>query len=169
MTVALRHIGGESAAEALSRLVRTDPDAHTRVMAAGALREVEGRHRIDVLVAALADSEPDVRATVAYTLETIRSREAVPALLGALRREADPDVAKAMIQALGASKDPRATDGLMRVLGDSAPPVREAAARELGELGDERAVTALIAATRDSDHEVRLTAVWALDALQQAP
>ena len=79
-----------------------------------------------------------------------------------------PTSPEALIQALGASKDLRATDGLVRVLGDSVPPVREAAARMLGELGDARAVAPLIAATRDSDHEVRLTAVWALDALQQA-
>jgi HEAT repeat protein len=37
----------------------------------------------------------------------------------------------------------------------------------LGLLGDERAVEALFAATRDADHQVRLTAVWALDSLQQ--
>jgi len=38
----------------------------------------------------------------------------------------------------------------------------------LGMLGDERAAEPLIAATRDPDHEVRLTAVWALDALEQS-
>jgi HEAT repeat protein len=166
-TVALRRIGGEGAADALGQLLRSDPNAHTRVMAAGALREVEGRHRVAVLQAALADVEPDVRATAAYALETLRSRESVPALLTALGREADPDVAEALVQALGASKDPRATVGLVRMLGDSVPRVREAAARMLGDLGDGRAVAPLIAATRDSDHEVRLTAVWALDALQQ--
>jgi HEAT repeat protein len=38
----------------------------------------------------------------------------------------------------------------------------------LGELGDERAVEPLIEATRDPEHKVRLTAVWALDALQRS-
>lgn len=167
-TVALRQIGGEAAADALARLVLTDPDAHTRVMAAGALRQVEGRDRVAILQAALADSDADVRATAAYALESIKSREAVPALLAAVERETDPDVTEALAHALGASGDPRATDGLVRVLGDSVPRLREAAAQMLGQLGDERAVEPLIAATRDSDHEVRLTAVWALDALQQA-
>jgi HEAT repeat protein len=37
----------------------------------------------------------------------------------------------------------------------------------LGMLGDPRAAEPLMAATRDPDHEVRLTAVWALDALRQ--
>ena len=166
-TVALRRIGGEAAADVLGALLRSDPNPHTRVMAAGALREIDGRHRIAVLQTALRDVEPGVRANAAYTIETIGGREAVPALLAALGHETDPDVAEALVGALGASKDPRATDGLVRVLGDSVPRVREAAARVLGELGDVRAVAPLIAATRDGDHEVRLTAVWALDALQQ--
>jgi HEAT repeat protein len=168
MTVALKRIGGEQAAEALARLVRSDPDGHTRVMAAAALRKVEGSRRVAVLEAALRDAEPDVRAVAAYALETIGSRASVPALLAALEQETDPDVQESLLQALGASKDPRATAGLVRVLGDSVPRVREAAARVLGALGDERAVAALIAASRDSDHEVRLTAVWALDALQRS-
>jgi HEAT repeat protein len=45
--------------------------------------------------------------------------------------------------------------------------LRESAAHMLGMLDDERAVEPLIAATRDPDHEVRLTAVWALDALEK--
>jgi HEAT repeat protein len=167
-TVALRQIGGEEAAEALAHLVQSDPDAHTRVMAAGSLRQVEGRRRLAVLQEALADREADVRTTAAYALETIRSRESVPALLAALKAETDPDVTEALAHALGATGDPRATDGLVRVLGDTVPQLREVAAKMLGELGDARAVEPLIAATRDSDHEVRLTAVWALDALQQA-
>jgi HEAT repeat protein len=137
------------------------------VMAAGALRQVEGRRRLAVLQGALSDREADVRATAAYALETIRSRAAVPALLAALRTETDPDVTEALAHALGATRDPRATGGLVRVLGDTVPRLREVAAKMLGELGDARAVEPLIAATRDGDHEVRLTAVWALDALRQ--
>jgi HEAT repeat protein len=72
-----------------------------------------------------------------------------------------------MMHALGASGDPRATNGLIQALGDTLPALRESAAEMLGQVGDERAVDPLIAATRDPDHKVRLTAVWALDALQQ--
>jgi HEAT repeat protein/beta-lactamase regulating signal transducer with metallopeptidase domain len=168
MTVALREIRGEPAAEALARLVRNDPDAHTRVMAVTALGRFESRGRMTVLEAALTDSAPEVRATAAWTLETIGSRALVPRLLAALAAESDVEARDAFIHALGASEDPVAVDGLVRALADTVPQLRESAAHMLGMLGDERAVEPLIAATRDPDHEVRLTAVWALDALEQA-
>jgi HEAT repeat protein/beta-lactamase regulating signal transducer with metallopeptidase domain len=167
MTVALRQIGGDAAAEALARLVATDADPHTRVMAAGALARVESRVRVPALSAALADTSAEVRATAASALEALGDRSAVPVLLAALDREPDPDAREALVEALGATHDPRATAGLVRALSDSLPRLREAAARRLGELADEVAAGPLIAATRDSDHRVRLTAVWALDALER--
>jgi len=167
MTVALREIRGEPAAEALARLVRSDPDAHTRVMALTALGRFESRVRLETLETALMDSAPEVRATAAWTLQTIGSRASVPRLLAALAAEGNVEARDALIHALGASGDPAAVDGLVRALADTVPQLRESAAQVLGVLGDERAVEPLIAATRDPDHEVRLTAVWALDALEQ--
>jgi HEAT repeat protein/beta-lactamase regulating signal transducer with metallopeptidase domain len=168
MTVALREIRGEPAAEALARLVRNDPDAHTRVMAASALGRFESGGRRAALEAALADPAAEVRATAAWTIETIGSRASVPRLLAGLASERDTEARDAFIHALGASEDPAAVDGLVRALADTVPQLRESAAHMLGMLGDERAVEPLIAATRDPDHEVRLTAVWALDALEQS-
>jgi HEAT repeat protein/beta-lactamase regulating signal transducer with metallopeptidase domain len=168
MTVALQRIRGEAAADALVRLVRTDADPHTRVMAAGALGKFNSRARRPALETALADADPDVRGKAAAALERTGERASVPALLAALEREADDDAADAMIHALGASADPRATDGLIAALGRREPRLRERAAQMLGQVGDERAVDPLVAATRDPDHEVRLTAVWALDALRAA-
>jgi HEAT repeat protein len=72
MTVALREIRGEPAAEALGRLVRNDPDAHTRVMAVSALGRFESRGRMAVLEAALADSAPEVRAACSTLSATRR-------------------------------------------------------------------------------------------------
>ena len=167
MTVALKRIGGEPAAEVLARLVRSDPDAHTRVMAAGALGQVEADVRLPALEAALRDSTTDVRSTAASSLGRIATPAAVPALLTALAKETDLDAGQAIVEALGATHDRRATAGLAQALAAGAPQLRESAARVLGTLGDERAVEALIAATRDPDHRVRLTAVWALDGLQR--
>jgi HEAT repeat protein len=168
MTVALRQIRGEPAAEVLARLLRADPDVHTRMMAASGLSRFESRIRLGALESALADSAAEVRATAATGLQTLENRAAVPALLTALARESDPDAREAMVHALGATGDPRATAGLVAVLADSLPGLRTSAAHMLGKLGDERAVEPLIDATRDADHQVRLTAVWALDALQQS-
>ena len=168
MTVALRQIAGEAAADALARLVRSDPDAHTRVMAAGALAKFESRGRLAALEGALADSAAEVRATAAWALQELHSRGVVPALLTALVRERDVEARDALVHALGASDDARATPGLVSALRDTVPELRQSAAQMLGGLDDERAVEPLIIATRDPDHRVRLTAVWALDALQRS-
>lgn len=168
MTVALHQIRGEAAAEALARLARSDPDPHTRVMATGALGKLRSRIRVPALEDALEDPAAEVRANAASALERIGGGASVPALLAALERETDPEACDALIHALGASQDHRATDGLIVALADTVPQLRESAAQMLGKLGDERAVDPLIAATRDPDHQVRLTAVWALDALRQA-
>jgi len=168
MTVALQQIEGEPAADALARLVRTDGNPHTRVMATNAVGKFQSRARTPALKAALADRDPSVRASAARALERMGERGTVPVLLAALNRETDVDAADAMIRALGAAADPRATDGLIAALARGEPGLRESAAQMLGKLGDERAVDPLIGATRDPDHEVRLTAVWALDALRAA-
>jgi HEAT repeat protein len=168
MTVALQQIEGEPAAEALARLVRTDADPHTRIMAVNALGKFLSHARTPALEAALADPDPDVRANAACAIERMGERATVPALLAAVGRETDVDAADAMIHALGAAADPRATDGLIAALAGGVPRLRESAVQMLGKLGDERAVDPLISATRDPDHEVRLTAVWALDALRAA-
>ncbi len=163
MTVALMQIGGERSADVLARLLRTDPDAHTRIMAANALKQTEARSRIPALESALADPDPAVRSKAATMLAT---PESVAALLAALSRESDPDVRDALLRALGASGDRRATPALVQVLAGDIPHLRETAALMLARLHDETAVEPLVAATRDPDHRVRLTAVGALDSLR---
>jgi HEAT repeat protein len=167
MTIALRDIRGDAAATALGRLLRSDPDPLTRVMAATALTHFETASRIASLEGGLRDAMPAVRSAAAWSLEEVGGRQSVAALLAALARESDPDAGKAIVRALGATGDPAAVDGLVGALGAEASQIRESAAHVLGALGDVRAVPALMVATRDPDHEVRLTAVWALDALQQ--
>ena len=167
MTIALRDIRGDAAAAALGRLLRSDADPHTRVMAAAALTHFESASRIASLEGGLRDTMSEVRSAAAWSLEEVGSRHSVAALLAALARESDPDAGKAIVHALGATRDPGAVDGLVGALGAEASRIRESASHVLGVLGDVRAVPALMAATRDPDHEVRLTAVWALDALQQ--
>ena len=167
VTVALRQIRGEAAAQALARLARSDPNAHTRIMAASALSTFESRIRLTALRGALKDSEAEVRAKAAHSLERLADRGAVPDLLAALEVERYAIARDAMIRALGASHDRRATTGLILALGDADPGLRQTAGEMLGELGDARAADALIATTRDPIHEVRLTAVWALDRLRR--
>lgn len=163
MTVALMQIGGERSAGALARVLQHDPDEHTRIMAANALSNVEGRSRTPALQAALADPDPAVRSKAAGALATA---ESVPALLDALSHESEPAVRGALLNALGAAGDRRATPAIARVLAGDSPALRETAALVMGRLHDEAAVEPLIAATRDPSHRVRLTAVRALDSLR---
>lgn len=55
---------------------------------------------------------------------------------------------------------------LITLLGDSDPWVRMAAARALGEVRDERALTRLVAALADDNWRVRELAVWALSEMK---
>jgi beta-lactamase regulating signal transducer with metallopeptidase domain len=57
---------------------------------------------------------------------------------------------------------------LITLLGDSDEWVRMAAARALGELRDERALTKLVATLSDDDWRVRELAVWALSEMKDA-
>jgi HEAT repeat protein len=57
---------------------------------------------------------------------------------------------------------------LITLLGDSDEWVRMAAARALGELRDERALTKLVATLADDDWRVRELAVWALSEMKDS-
>jgi HEAT repeat protein len=63
---------------------------------------------------------------------------------------------------MGRSADPSWTDRLMPVLGSEDPQLRLEAARALGEIEDERAVTPLVELVDDPVTEVRLAVVEAL-------
>jgi hypothetical protein len=106
---------------------------------------------------------------------TPRRREAV-VLLGYCRSagieglksamaDDDPEVRRAAIRALGETKDPRATEVLVRTLGGADCSARVDAARALARLGDRRTVPALLAAMRDESSVVRTEAATALGAL----
>jgi HEAT repeat protein len=69
---------------------------------------------------------------------------------------------------LGKLHDPRAIDPLAATLsGDRSPVVRESAARALGLIGSPGALPALQhAAQTDSDHDVRRSAQFAAEVIQ---
>jgi HEAT repeat protein len=67
--------------------------------------------------------------------------------------------------ALGAIKDPQATDRLIETLEDNRSEVRKAAALALGEIGDSRALQSLIKAIANRDLETRRAAAEALGSI----
>ena len=133
--------------------------------------------------AAASDSRPrpkpsvdELKALLLNAAQTERARIRAADLLGALD---DPRAEAALIEALSDTKEPvrfgaaralgrsgraAAVQPLLKLLGSPDEPrlVRGAAALSLGDIGDARAVTALVATRRDAAAEMRVAARQAL-------
>jgi HEAT repeats len=127
-------------AATLARALRYVGDDYTRGDAAKALAE-EGGMGAEILLNALAEPEPRVRATAAEGLRRVAWKDV-------------DDTVRA-----------RAGVRLIAALGDSNPGVRSAAAGALGRVGGTGAVRALRAASTDSVESVRLGVASALGRL----
>jgi HEAT repeat protein/beta-lactamase regulating signal transducer with metallopeptidase domain len=159
---------------AVSPSVRVPADLASRVSAAVARsfsRSAEPQdtvrmsQRLAALVAALRDSDVEVRRTAANSLGQIEDKRAVPALIAALR-DSDGEVRQQAAWALGQLEDRRATEPLIAALKDSSIELRRKAAWALGQLEDPAAAPGLAAALRDDDAQVRRTAAWGLGQLE---
>jgi HEAT repeat protein len=122
---------------------------------------------VEALIAALADSDPDVRETVVMTLGRMRDERIVPALLPLLK-DSNTDVREHVVFALSRSGDPRAAAAVMTMIDDASPDVRQQAVHLLGQSRNRDAVPALLKALKDSSADVRQQAVFGLGQLRDA-
>jgi HEAT repeat protein len=130
---ALGDVEGEEAARALAEVAKNDPDAHTRGMAIGSLaKRAERDLTVPALVGLLGDADVDIREKAARGLAEIGEERAVSGLVDRLANEGVP----------------RVRDGIVRALAGFA--------------GDPRAVDGLLAAIRDPEWGVRLSAAAGL-------
>jgi HEAT repeat protein len=114
------------------------------------------------LVAALGDGENTSRRNAALEALVRCGRDAVSTLVEA-SHDADADVRKQVVDALGGIGDEGAADRLAEMLADPDPNVRGAAADSLGAIGSEASVSALLAAlNEDRETLVRLSVLGAL-------
>src|SRR5262249_46336317 len=138
-------------------LVHDDPQVEVRRAAAEDLARF-------TLLAELEDLDPETAARLRTTLfdvtrdedEDPRVRNSALASLGYFSDVAmmdqlasafsTPTLRLGAVRGMGRSADPRWTDRLMPVLGSDDPLIRAEAARALGEIEDERAVTPLVEA-----------------------
>jgi HEAT repeat protein len=155
---------------ALLRHVK-DPDRDVRLAVIRALRSSVGDERVAPLVGVLNDPDPQIRAAAAGSLGvfTGKGRLAVPGLVRALRDE-DPSVreaaAGAFVEMSGQVPAPEAVPALLGMLEDDAPQTRTTAAMALGQLGDPRALDALVKrAVDDVDPGVRIASTRAIGGL----
>jgi HEAT repeat protein len=113
-------------------------------------------------------AEVAVTHPVATPAPAVVDRGTIDGLIESLRRW-DADAAREAATALGSYNDPAATDALITALTDTNgyfhSVVRSAAAASLGQIGDRRAVPALISTVRDGMAEASAEAVRALASL----
>jgi HEAT repeat protein len=157
---ALRYIGSDRAVERLLDLVGKDGDYRVRMSAAGALGMMGSGKSIDVLAAALNDSNQYVRSEAAASLGKLRSEKSVDPLLRASRDDSSL-VRQAARDALVKIGSP-AAPAIARTLRDPDPQVRWTAALMLGKIASEQAVPALIEALSDAHWMVGNEAAVAL-------
>ncbi len=122
---------------------------------------------VEALIAALADSDPDVRETVVMTLGRMRDERIVPALLPLLK-DSSADVREHVVFALARTGDPRAAAAVMTMVDDASADVRQQAVHLLAQSRNRDAVPALLKALKDSSADVRQQAVFGLGHLRDA-
>jgi HEAT repeat protein len=125
----------------------------------------EAKEDVSILIAFLENKDEvrNTRRDAAGVLGEIKAKEAVSALIATLKDE-DRDVRRAAAQALGKIGSEEAVQKLGEALKDGEPLVRETAVRALDIIGPKakEAVSALIAALKDENRDVRRAAAQAL-------
>jgi HEAT repeat protein len=145
----------------LSTQLRTaDPEA--RRDAAMALAHIKDKAVVPVLIGALNDQAPMVRAAVVTALGHLGDSSAVAALVSRLSSDKEVFVRKAAAYALGRLSGNESTIALIAALNDKDPEVRGAAAVSLGEHPDLMTIAPLSTALSDKSDFVRARAAAAL-------
>ena len=116
---------------------------------------------LDALLAALKDSDSEVRFTATCALGYNIDPRAVDVLLAALK-DSDAEVRATATRALSWIVEPRAVDFFLHAVKHPKVWNQPRAAEALGRISDARAVDAQLAMLKDSDRGVRLSAARAL-------
>jgi HEAT repeat protein len=163
----LGEIRSADAAEHFARTLLHD-DARVRRETILALSKCGDERAVPLLVRALTDREPSLRAAAALGLGLTKANAAVAPLIDRLGPESDPEARAEMLRALGRIGDPRAVPALGEhasaggFFSRTPPQVRVEAVRALGEIGGEAANALLQRLVRDRNREVRDAALKAL-------
>ncbi len=132
-----------------------------RALAASALARIGNRQGVEFLIAALNDSDSDVRQYAALALARIGNPQGVEFLIAALN-DSDCDITQQAALALARIGNPQGVEFLIAALNDSDCDITQQAALALAEIGNPQGVEILIAALSDSDSDVRRNAAETL-------
>jgi HEAT repeat protein len=141
--------------------ILVEGDADARWWAARALAET-GEGAVPLLVGALTDADPDVRACAALALGRLEAGSAAPDLAARLADES-AFVAGIAADALSMIGEP-VVEALAPMLTDTSPHARLLAVRALGRCESSEAITLLLGALEDPSYLVRYYAQEALEA-----
>ena len=153
-------VGSAVSAAALAPLARAE---HLAWAVAGH-NYAESRKRdttsiaVPALVAALKDTDVEVRRVAVQSLANYDDPRAIPGLVGALK-DSDSEVRVYAAMALGNMGDERALPGLLVALKDSKADVRRSALSALQSMPNKVPDEAILTALGDSDPEVRQEAI----------
>ncbi len=162
---ALAKDGSQPAREALKKAFTADPFWGVLEEAAGALGGTKAPWAREILLEALSHEHPKVRRGVAAALGNFRDASVAEALIAPATNDASYFVRAAALSSLGKTRDARAFKVLSHAVQESSwnGIVAAGAARGLAELADERAVPAIVEATKlGRDEGLRRSAVAAL-------
>lgn len=157
------------AATLRSRLLSAMEDPALRAGAVLALGRLPGGACTE-LVELLGDPDPRVRASAAEGVARCPAPEVEPRIGGALEREADLEVRRALITALGSLGGEAAAARLSLVAADAGadPAMRFAAVKALGRSGASAALAPLLGVLATGDTPLRVAALEALGELGDA-
>ncbi len=134
-----------------------------RWQAIGELADSREKSARDALLAAMRDSEPDVRERAIDALGEFRDEAAIGPLSGALAQ--DEDVRESAADALANIPSAESVAALKRSLEDESPDVRASAVAGLARIGGPDMIQTLRGALSDEDQDVRDVAAESLHKL----
>ena len=134
---------------------------HVRCAAIRGLAHVLGPAAVDDLAAAIAEGDPQVRASAIAAAAESPGEDVTRAWIRRLG-SADADVQPAILQILGRRGGPAATEAVLPALGSQRPEVRRAAIHAAVDLGSPRAVMPLVGLLSSEDETERAAAADAL-------
>ena len=156
---ALGNMGGEEVIPALLTALQ-DADCTVRVAALEVLKDIPDTRALQPVIISLKHSDPAVRAAAAAAVGAHGSA-GVPALLKSLK-DGHWSVRRAVVEALGRSRDGELVPALLPLLKDSDHDVRESVCEALSRIRQRAAITELVVALTDSQTSVRQSAASAL-------
>ncbi|MEZ4385662.1 MAG: HEAT repeat domain-containing protein [Nannocystaceae bacterium] len=163
-------LGDAVATEVLAaRLAAAATLAQERHALAEALHRTGGAWSAAILTQLAVEADPEVRVILVGTLAKAPTADALAGLRLGLD-DGDPRVRRAACELAGWAPEAGAAEAerLVAALGDDEAMIRAAAARSLGLLGDAGRFAAVAPGLQDSDAEVRLQSLRALERLDRS-